>query len=45
MEKMIIGIRMEIPDDVTRETLLRELYGPDDSGGCVNSREEIEGSN
>jgi len=31
MEKIINGIRMEIPDDATRETLLRELRRPDDS--------------
>jgi len=31
MERIINGIRMDIPDDATRETLLRELRRPDDS--------------
>jgi len=31
MEKIIDGIRMEIPDDATRETLLQQLHRRDDS--------------
>jgi hypothetical protein len=31
MEKVINGIRMEIPDDATRETLLQDLHRSDDS--------------
>lgn len=31
MQKIIDGIRMEIPDDATRETLLQELHRPNDS--------------
>lgn len=31
MEKIINGIRMEIPDDATRETLLQDLHRSDDS--------------
>ena len=31
MEKIVDGIRMEIPDDATRETLLRQWHRPADS--------------